>query len=280
MRLYKASQAVVTFPGKINSFLYLRGMFKTWYLQNCNMISAASFSGTGAIDDVVFTSVKPEFINEASMVTITWDTTAVASISIAGTEVEGADFALGTKTVPLVGTTIEVIATAAQNYDLVYTPPENGAWNSSTHQFTGLAANDVCAITGFVPLFDVGGVHFGTLEAAIDAAKSGTALAPATFKLLANCNEMIKFTQGTVILDLAGHDIRGTDEQAFSALSLPLITSTLFIGSKSLSTTCTQGGKELTSTTWRQHYQRICRRILKTLQQYYLHTYFFRYMHY
>ena len=54
----------------------------------------------------------------------------------------------------------------------------------------------------------------------------------------------------------------------------------LFIGSKSLSTTHTRGGKELASTTWREYYQRICRRILKTLQQYYLHTYFFRYVHY
>ncbi len=44
-------------------------------------ISAASFSGTGAIDDIVFTSTKPEFINESVIVPFTADA-GVAGISV------------------------------------------------------------------------------------------------------------------------------------------------------------------------------------------------------
>ena len=175
-----------------------------------NTISAASFSGTGAIDDVVFTSVKPEFINEASTVTITWDTNAVSSISIAGTAITGVDFEAQTATVPLTGETIEVIATPATGYELVFTPPENGGWNASSHLFTGLAANDICNVSGIIPNFDVGGTHYEDLSDAIDAAVEASTLLgePVTLKLLADCEEAMQFSEGSIILDLAGHDIQ------------------------------------------------------------------------
>lgn len=202
-------------------------------------ISAASFSGTGAIDDVVFTSIKPGFINEASMVTIRWDTNAVASISIAGTAVTGVDFEAGEKTVPLDGTAILVEATAASNYDLVYTPPERegAGWNSSTQQFTGLEANDICVITGFVPLFDVGGTHYGTIQAAVAAAQAAgtTAASPATLKLLSDVTGMIQLPSGEsdyyVVIDLAGKTIEDTDCAIYNqGAHLTITNSTATIG--------------------------------------------------
>ena len=201
-------------------------------------ISAASFSGTGAIDDVVFTSIKPGFINEASTVTITWDTTAVSSISIAGTAVEGAEFALGTKTVSLDGTAIVVEATAAQGYDLVYTPPENGAWNSSTHQFTGLEANDICAITGFIPYFDVNGTHYGKFTDALKAAAGTTEATRGTVKLFASYTGDIDIAPiGSddcyVTIDLAGQTLTGEKDAAIfcsSGVNLYITNSTAAIG--------------------------------------------------
>lgn len=202
---------------------------------NFDKITCASFSGTGAIDDVVFTADKPSFINEASMVTVTWDTDAVASIRIAGTDITGEEFAAGTKTLVLDGNTIEVVAEPVSGYDLVFTPPENGGWDSNANTFTGLSANDVCAVTGFVPLFDVGGVHYGTIEAAVTAAQTaGTAESPAPLKMLADVATPISIDSGYVIIDLNGKTITGDGIEGGAIVnggaSIKIINSAVTIG--------------------------------------------------
>ena len=181
-------------------------------------ISAASFSGNGSLDDVVFTTTTPTFIasSETPMVTVTWDTDVVSAITIAGNAVTGEDFAAGSKVVELEGAALAVTATAVGAYELVYSPTyENG-------EFTGLAAGDTCSITGFIPLFDVGGTHYPTFAAAVAAAQSaGTEQNPATIMLLADCNEALSFESGYIVLDLAGHDLQATsDEAAFTIANM------------------------------------------------------------
>ena len=168
-------------------------------------ISAASFSGNGSLDDVVFTTTTPTFIasSETPMVTVTWDTDVVSAITIAGNAVTGEDFAAGSKVVELEGTTLAVTVTPVGGYDIVYSPAyENG-------EFTGLVAGDTCSITGFIPKFDVNGTHYADLDAALEAAAAGTDQAPATLKLLADCDQALNFTEGYIVLDLAGCDIQG-----------------------------------------------------------------------
>ena len=176
-------------------------------------ISAASFSGNGSLDDVVFTTTTPTFIasSETPMVTVTWDTDVISAITIAGNAVTGEDFAAGSKVVELEGTALAVTVTPVGGYDIVYSPAyENG-------EFTGLAAGDTCSITGFIPKFDVNGTHYAGLSDAISAAvAAGTSVNPATLKLLADCPEMIKFTSGYVVIDLAGHNIQGKNTQKTS----------------------------------------------------------------
>ena len=168
-------------------------------------ISAAAFSGNGSLDDVVFTTTTPEFVasGETPKVTVTWDTNVVSAITIAGVAVTNEEFAAGSMLVALTNTTLAVTATPVAGYELVYDPTyENGA-------FTGLSAGDNCTITGFIPLFDVDGVHYAELSDAIEAAADGTSANPATLKLLADCNQALNFTEGYIILDLAGCDIEG-----------------------------------------------------------------------
>ena len=186
------------------------------------MISAAAFSGNGSLDDVVFTTTKPNFIDETSLVTITWDTNKITAVTLNNTALTSEEWENGS-------INIEPDQTGVVSFSVEYAPgcvpgesevtSGTGSWDGHT-AFTGLAPGAVCEIVAMMPFYQVGGKYFEDLESAIDAAQSGTSASPATFKLLANCAEMIKFTSGYVILDLAGYDIQGTDAQAFSVVCL------------------------------------------------------------
>lgn len=194
-------------------------------------ISAASFSGTGALDDVVFTATKPSFIQEAAQVTITWDE-GFTAVTIDGTAVTAEELAAKTKTVPLVGGTVLVTYTLASGY-------EEGAfsstWDSTLGGFTGLEGGATCELKSMLPKFDVGGVHYDTFATALAAAvAAGTSASPATIKLLANVDNVVEFTTGYVVLDLAGKTITdGANDGAAivnSGATLTIINSTEDIG--------------------------------------------------
>ena len=182
-------------------------------------ISAVAFSGNGSVDDVVFTTTKPGFINESSIVTVTWDE-HVKTLTLNGDAVTG--FVAGTAgnaTIEPENGVVLVAATFDDGWEAgTFTINGDGSWDSASSSFLNLSSGDTCNIVSLQPFFDVNGTHYDDLEDAIEAAEAGTSVSPATFKLLANCSEMIKFTSGYVILDLAGHDIQGTDEQTFSVV--------------------------------------------------------------
>jgi len=201
---------------------------------NGSAILAASFSGTGCIDDVVITTTQPTFIHDEATVRISWETNSLTSVAIAGTPLSQAEFEVGYKDVPYAAS-IAVVAAAPQGFDIVYTPPEGAGRAYSEGAFTGLEANDVCSIHAFFPLFDVGGVHYGTVAEAVDAAiTAGTQESPATLMLLADYAGDLYFDDGYIILDLAGKTITGAGEEDgvisnFGA-ELAIINSTQEIG--------------------------------------------------
>ena len=181
-------------------------------------ISSVAFSGSGFIDDVSFTATKPTFINEAILVTIAWDE-HVTGMKINGTTLTPEQVAAKSWT----GEPNEGSVVAIPTFDTGYVAgapelPEGATYNSETKTFGNLTSGMTCTIKSMFPYYEVDGVSFDDLDAAIEAAAAGTAQAPATFKLLADCGEMIKFTAGYVILDLAGYDIQGTDQQGFSVV--------------------------------------------------------------
>ena len=181
-------------------------------------ISSVAFSGSGFIDDVSFTATKPTFINEAILVTIAWDE-HVTGMEINGTTLTPEQVAAKSWT----GEPNEGSVVAIPTFDTGYVAgapelPEGATYNSETKTFGNLTSGMTCTIKSMFPYYEVDGVSFDDLDAAIEAAAAGTAQAPATFKLLADCGEMIKFTSGYVVLDLAGYNIQGTDEQAFSVV--------------------------------------------------------------
>ena len=182
-------------------------------------ISSVAFSGNGFIDDVSFTATKPTFINEAVLVTIAWDA-HVTGMTIDGTVLTSEQVAAGSWTgEPQNAGSVVAVATFESGYVAgVPEIPQGATYDPVTHTFGNLTAGMTCTIKSMIPLYNVNGTNYDDLEDAIEAAQAGTSVSPATFKLLANCSEMIKFTSGYMILDLAGYDIQGTDEQAFSVV--------------------------------------------------------------
>lgn len=187
-----------------------------------NKIAAASFSGTGFIDDVVFTTTKPDFIVLDPDVTVEWDAN-VATLTLNGEAVEGFDAGTaGSAKVTPVGGVVTVAATFANGY--VYGACDtsgNGAWNASTQQFTGLTPGETCSIYGMLPTFKVGAdQYFDNFEDALAAAvEAGTAQDPATLQLMANCDSLLNFTEGNIVLDLAGYDVQGGLDADYSIIN-------------------------------------------------------------
>lgn len=192
-------------------------------------ISAVSFSGTGAIDDVVFTKAKPSFIVESPKVTFTWDED-VTELTIGETTLTADQLAAKSLIVDLVGTTISVEATVASGKAARYaTTGERASWDATNGQFTGLVAGDSCSISAIVPAFEVGGIPYTTDEitTVLDLAEAGTQASPVTVKLVANCNQLISLGEGEynpedaayVVLDLNGHDIQGGELDDYSVIN-------------------------------------------------------------
>ncbi len=203
-----------------------------------NKISAASFSGTGALDDVVFTATKPSFITEQAKVTIAW-TEGVATVTIGDAEAIACTGAGSTVVDLPANGTVLVTATFADGYEAgTYTvapPGAQGSWDSTTGGFINLADGNVCTIVAIQPAFDVAGVHYDKFADALAAAvAAGTSEAPATIKLLADVDSAIELSEGYIVLDLAGKTITDGDGTGYAIINsgaiLTIINSTENIG--------------------------------------------------
>lgn len=195
-------------------------------------ISAVAFSGNGSVDDVVFTTTKPGFINESSIVTVTWDE-HVATLTLNGEAV--ADFVAGeagSTTIEPDNGAVLVGVTFASGWEAgTFTTDGNGSWDSATSSFVDLASGEICNIVSMHPLYSVSDgtttTKYDDLEAALGAAAAGTAQAPATLKLLADCDQALIFNTGVIILDLAGCDVQGgvSDDYSIANVGATLIVT-------------------------------------------------------
>ena len=173
-------------------------------------ISAVAFSGNGAIDDVVFTTDRPSFIQESTTVDVVWDE-HVATLRLNGQTINVSSG--NATTIEPTNGVIDVVVTFATGYRAgAFTADKGGVWEASISCFTGLVAGATCTISSMLPLYEVNGVAFDDLDAAMTAAATGTAQAPATLKLLADCNQVLGFTDGYIVLDLNGCDVQGGDD--------------------------------------------------------------------
>ena len=193
-------------------------------------IAAASFSGTGAIDDVVFTTVAPGFISTDKFVTLAWSD-GVAALSVTGTK-EGTFTTNNLTEAGSVTLTLESDSTAltvAATYDEAngYVAAPWGAEKAELgveSNFVDIQNGAVLTVNAQKPLFEVNGVYFDDPEAAVAALSDesgdpiGTIDNPSVFKLMGDYDSALAFdsTCGYVVLDLNGCDVQGAEEQDFS----------------------------------------------------------------
>ena len=178
-------------------------------------LSSVAFKGNGAIDDLSFTDDKPTFIAETTSVTVTWTPGEVTSVKLnSDTAVDAATLAAGSATVEPTNKVVSISVEFADGYVMGACAVTGGSgdWNGSD-AFINLSAGATCEIVAMQPLYEVNdGIttsYYDDLDDAIEAAQAGSSVAPATLKLLADCNEALNFTEGYIILDLAGCDIQG-----------------------------------------------------------------------
>ena len=198
-------------------------------------ITSASFSGTGAIDDVVFTSTKPEFIaaTEQVMVTFTVDA-GVSALSV--TVGEGQPIAVDMTADPIVcalpsGTTSFTLGVTLDpnGYELVgVTGDTVTSYENDVVTFTGVAPTIAVTTTrDNVSYIDANGdpQTCVSLSEAFGDAGDGATITLAYDISVADTEDAATFAgyqtgSDTYVLDLAGHTIYGGDD----ATGAPLIT--------------------------------------------------------
>ena len=213
-KFYSAEAGHALFPSVVRS-----GAAKT-------TISAAAFSGNGSLDDVVFTTTKPEFIQESAIVTVRWDTNKVTGVTLNTTTskvLTPAEWSVGQIGIEPVNGSVGFSVTLANGCELgtcTVTPATSGGWDGA-NSFTNLKSGAVCDIVALRPLYSVNGQYFEDLNEAMTAASAGTAQNPATLKLLADVDQVLGFTTADsyIILDLNGCNVQGGADDACSILN-------------------------------------------------------------
>lgn len=177
-------------------------------------ISAAAFSGNGSLDDVVFTTTKPEFIQETALVTVRWDTNKITAVTLNSTGLTQAQWEVGEIAIPPVNDSVVFSVTLAADCVMGTSTVSDGYgnWDGYT-TFENLKAGAICNIVALKPICQVNNTYYENLDEAIAAAQEGTAQSPATLKLLADCDKALSFTTGYIVLDLAGHDLQATSAE-------------------------------------------------------------------
>jgi len=204
---------------------------------NKTTITTVGFKGSGCVDNLSFTA-NPGFIEEGTAVEIAWDE-GVATYTVIDSEnntlVDGAVTG-GTEgsTNLLLGvgiTYLTVTATYGTGYEAgTWTVTGDGAAISGG-TFT-VAEGAKLNINSMTPKFDVGGVHYGSFDAALDAAAGDDEAGMGTIKLLVDVVGDNEVSDGWITIDLAGKTLTGVTDAAIinSGATLFITNSTAEIG--------------------------------------------------
>ena len=196
-------------------------------------ISAASFSGTGAIDDVVITKVTPKFIANSSLVPVSITLgTGVTGVTVTVVEDETSktiypdddtanplvfNLPAGTKSFSLAGT----LDTGYQNFAVVFAEGDTSTFEDGTVTFEGasLAFTVKASRNNFNVFAANGDAISGTYETLSQAlAAEGVAKIQLAYDYDVAANEGANFAGYTIasdiVLDLAGKTINGGSSNA------------------------------------------------------------------
>ena len=187
-------------------------------------VTSVGFKGSGAVDDLVFTTTAPTFAADGTYFTLTWTPAAYASLKVDGVDVD--DIAKGAQNFAFEGTKAFTVAYTLNSGWSTKDPEFSGTWTSgdNTYLFTATAA---CSATlnAAQALYQVGTDVFGTFEEALAAVKD--AGSTGTIKLLGNIvlpydgEEKLGtavIDDGNVTIDLNGKKIKGSSLEGYATI--------------------------------------------------------------
>lgn len=182
-------------------------------------LASVSFDGKGAVDDVVFTTTLPSFIQDPAKYTVKWDPTKVATLTIGGVLVSEAELAAG----KAFRDYVDGVKTVA----VVWTGKTGYCGGETTVDAVSGANTDISNLIEDAKVeLTVGDVTTGyeTLGAAVDAAN--LADENCTIKLLDNENAyeaaltFANANDAVITLDLNGCTIECTNESAVATIDV------------------------------------------------------------
>ena len=171
---------------------------------NNTEICAMGFCGSGDVDDISMTDVRPAFLAEAAACQVEW-TEGVATLKIGNDEafpVAGE----GTTNVTFMGDSLTVVATYQPDY-------ARGVWTATGatapvdgNTFTEVTDGATLSIKAVIPVYSLNGVFYDNATDVALAAQPGD-----TIKVESDAEDVILAlnVEGEVTIDLAGHTLSG-----------------------------------------------------------------------
>ena len=164
-------------------------------------LAAVGFSGTGAIDDVTFTSTAPDFAEDALKYKVTFGDN-VTSVKCGENSLTSGNFYD-------VGAELTFTAVVADGYAAKWSTNGVVVATGSSVGLT-LVKGDVLNVTAFQPAATVNGVAYETFADALDGAANGGTVVLETEVTLGANDGITVVKGGSIVLDLNGKVIDGS----------------------------------------------------------------------
>jgi hypothetical protein len=183
-------------------------------------LAAVGFSGSGAVDDIAFTTVAPTFAADAAMFSVEWG----ADLTVTCT---GIDSLESGKNYMVPGEEVTLEAVAGEGLYVKWVKNGEVVARAATYTFTP-AANDRIVASTYTPVAKIGNVYYESIEAALANATGDIVL---TADVTVANSGVINLVTGEYVIDLAGKTLSCNAIGLGNTVSLEIKNSTSKLGS-------------------------------------------------
>jgi hypothetical protein len=183
-------------------------------------LAAVGFSGSGAVDDIAFTTVAPAFAADAAMFSVEWGTDLTVTCT-------GIDSLESGKNYMVPGEEVTLEAVAGEGLYVKWVKNGEVVARAATYTFTP-AANDRIVASTYTPVAKIGNVYYESIEAAL---ANGTGDIVLTADVTVATSGVINLVTGEYVIDLAGKTLSCNAIGLGNTVSLEIKNSTSKLGS-------------------------------------------------
>jgi hypothetical protein len=183
-------------------------------------LAAVGFSGSGAVDDIAFTTVAPTFAADAAMFSVEWGTDLTVTCT-------GIDSLESGKNYMVPGEEVTLESVAGEGLYVKWVKNGEVVARAATYTFTP-AANDRIVASTYTPVAKIGNVYYESIEAALANATGDIVL---TADVTVANSGVINLVTGEYVIDLAGKTLSCNAIGLGNTVSLEIKNSTSKLGS-------------------------------------------------